>query len=101
MFCYSISRPGKDGSPSSLTNWLQGFEYFRAQDMERNLLRTNAVEQAAADKHLFYNAERNAHIELKMPEYVTTILMGTSDVLLLRDRGNTGQQTTCPASLQI
>jgi wyosine [tRNA(Phe)-imidazoG37] synthetase (radical SAM superfamily) len=70
MFFYSISRPGKDGSPSSLTQWLKGFEYFRAEDEERNALRTKLIEQAAHDKHLFLNAEKNPHIELKMPEYV-------------------------------
>ncbi|KAH6660096.1 hypothetical protein BKA67DRAFT_653296 [Truncatella angustata] len=72
MFGYSISRPGKDGSPSSLSNWLNDFEYFRQQDVERNSLRTNAIEEAAHDRHLLLHAERNPHIELKMPELINS-----------------------------
>ncbi|KAI0136645.1 hypothetical protein BJ170DRAFT_23291 [Xylariales sp. AK1849] len=65
---YSISRPGADGSPSSLTNWLNGFEYFKEEDETRNALRTQLIEQAAHDKHLFVNAGKNPHIDLKTPE---------------------------------
>jgi hypothetical protein len=74
MFFYSISRPGKDGSPSSLTQWLKGFEYFRAEDEERNTLRTELMEQAANDKHLFLTARKNPTVDLKMPEYVHVLL---------------------------
>jgi hypothetical protein len=35
-------------------------------------LRTDLIEQAAHDKHLFMNAGGITHIELKMPEYVQT-----------------------------
>ncbi|KAK9418179.1 putative NADH-ubiquinone oxidoreductase 17.8 kDa subunit [Seiridium unicorne] len=70
MFFYGISRPGKDGSPSSLTQWLKGFEYFQAENEERNRLRTEIVEQAAHDKHLFLNAGKSPHIDLKMPELI-------------------------------
>ncbi|KAK6081784.1 NADH-ubiquinone oxidoreductase [Seiridium cupressi] len=70
MFFYGISRPGKDGSPSSLTQWLNGFEYFQAENEERNRLRTEIVEQAAHDKHLFLNAGKSPHIDLKMPELI-------------------------------
>ncbi|KAF3015582.1 hypothetical protein E8E14_008124 [Neopestalotiopsis sp. 37M] len=70
MFFYGISRPGKNGEPSSLTNWLRGFEYFRQEDIERNALRTQLYEQAAHDKHLFLHAEKNPHIDLKMPELI-------------------------------
>ncbi len=38
----------------------------------RNTLRTAAIEQAAHDKHLFYYAGRNTHVELRYPEYVPT-----------------------------
>ncbi|KAI1857341.1 hypothetical protein JX265_008689 [Neoarthrinium moseri] len=65
---YSISRPGADGSPSSLSKWLSGFDYFRAEDEARNSLRTQLYEQAAHDKHLFLAQEKNLHIDLKMPE---------------------------------
>lgn len=70
MFFYGISRPGKNGEPSGLTTWLRGFEYFRQEDVERNALRTQILEQAAHDKHLFLHAEKNPHVDLKMPEYV-------------------------------
>ena len=33
-----------------------------------------AIEQAAKDKHLFYNVPKNKHIELKYPEYVPQFL---------------------------
>jgi hypothetical protein len=72
---YSISRPGADGSPSSLTTWLQGFEHFKEDLEARNSLRTQMFEQAAQDKHLLLNAERNLHVELKMPEYVVCFIV--------------------------
>ncbi|KAI0176758.1 hypothetical protein BJ166DRAFT_505291 [Pestalotiopsis sp. NC0098] len=72
MFFYGISRPGKNGEPSGLTTWLRGFEYFRQEDMERNALRTQLLEQAAHDKHLFLHAEKNPHVDLKMPELINS-----------------------------
>lgn len=69
-FFYSISRPGAEGSPSSLTKWLQGFDYFKEESETRNAMRTQMIEQAAHDRHLFLNARRNPHIDLKTPEYV-------------------------------
>jgi len=38
---------------------------------QKNHNNTAAIQQAAKDKHLFYNIERNTHIELSYPEYVT------------------------------
>jgi hypothetical protein len=73
-FFYSISRPGADGSPSSLTKWLQGFEYFQEESETRNAMRTQMIEQAAHDRHLFLNARRNPHIDLKTPEYVLCLI---------------------------
>ncbi|KAI1177417.1 hypothetical protein F4777DRAFT_541956 [Nemania sp. FL0916] len=64
---YSISRPGADGQPSSLTKWLEQFDFFNDWET-RNTLRTNMLEQAAHDKHLFFSVERNTHVELKTPE---------------------------------
>ncbi|KAI2619427.1 hypothetical protein GGS26DRAFT_573108 [Hypomontagnella submonticulosa] len=68
---YSISRPGADGEPSSLSKWLQSFDYFNDWEA-RNTLRTNIIEQAAHDKHLFMNAGKNMHIELKTPELINS-----------------------------
>ncbi|KAI1374113.1 hypothetical protein F4677DRAFT_447759 [Hypoxylon crocopeplum] len=64
---YSISRPGPDGEPSSVTKWLRNFDYFNDWEI-RNTLRTNIIEQAAHDKHLFLNSGKNPHVELKTPE---------------------------------
>lgn len=66
---YQISRPGEDGEPSSLSTWLKQFDYFNDWET-RNSLRTDMLEQAAHDKHLFLNAGKSTHIELKTPEYV-------------------------------
>lgn len=65
---YSVSRPGEDGTPSMFTQWLRGFEHFKDDWEIRNNLRTQAMEQAAQDKHLFMHSGRNMHIELKAPE---------------------------------
>ncbi|KAI0470132.1 hypothetical protein F4859DRAFT_120125 [Xylaria cf. heliscus] len=68
---YQISRPGADGEPSSVSKWLQQFDYF--QDWEtRNALRTDILEQAAHDKHLFLSAGRNPYVELKTPELLNS-----------------------------
>lgn len=65
---YYISRPGKDGEPSSITKAIESWSDLGKQWEHRNTLHTAAIEQAAHDKHLYYNAGRNAHIELKYPE---------------------------------
>ncbi|KAI3322233.1 hypothetical protein HD806DRAFT_501454 [Xylariaceae sp. AK1471] len=67
MFAYSISRPGANGEPSSFSKWLSQFDYFNHWEA-RNTLRTELLEQAAHDKHLFLNASKNTHVELKAPE---------------------------------
>ncbi|KAI1120004.1 hypothetical protein F5Y10DRAFT_283630 [Nemania abortiva] len=64
---YQISRPGDDGEPSSFSKWLQQFDYFNDWET-RNSLRTQLFEQAAHDKHLFLNAGKSTHVELKTPE---------------------------------
>ncbi|KAI5861814.1 hypothetical protein GGS23DRAFT_575016 [Durotheca rogersii] len=65
---YSVSRPGANGEPSSLSKWIQSYEYLGGEWEVRNNLRTRLIEQAAHDKHLFNHAGRNTHIELKTPE---------------------------------
>ncbi|KAI0537414.1 hypothetical protein GGR58DRAFT_471859 [Xylaria digitata] len=64
---YQISRPGADGEPSSFSKWLEQFDYFKDWET-RNSLRTDIIEQAAHDKHLFLNARKSTHVELKTPE---------------------------------
>ncbi|OTB02143.1 hypothetical protein M426DRAFT_322969 [Hypoxylon sp. CI-4A] len=66
---YSVSRPGANGEPSSLTKWLKSFDYFNDWEI-RNTLRTNMIEQAAHDKHLFNYAGKSPHVELKTPELI-------------------------------
>ncbi|KAI1737329.1 hypothetical protein F4680DRAFT_429155 [Xylaria scruposa] len=71
IVAYQVSRPGADGEPSSLSKWLQQFDYFNDWET-RNTLRTELIEQAAHDKHLFLNAGRSTHVELKMPELLNS-----------------------------
>ncbi|KAI1334729.1 hypothetical protein F5Y15DRAFT_400174 [Xylariaceae sp. FL0016] len=69
IFAYRITRPGADGEPSSISSWLRSFDCF--SDFEaRNTLRTQLIEQAAHDKHLFLNAGKSMHVELKTPELI-------------------------------
>ncbi|GAP87299.1 putative NADH-ubiquinone oxidoreductase kDa subunit [Rosellinia necatrix] len=67
IFGYQISRPGANGEPSSFSKWLEQFDYFNDWEA-RNTRRTDLLEQAAHDKHLFFSAGRNTHVELKTPE---------------------------------
>ncbi|KAI1429899.1 hypothetical protein F5Y12DRAFT_723702 [Xylaria sp. FL1777] len=67
IVAYQISRPGADGEPSSISKWLEQFDYFKDWET-RNTLRTDILEQAAHDKHLFLNARKSMHVELKTPE---------------------------------
>lgn len=71
ILVYSVSRPGANGEPSSITKLYERFAYLKEQDEIRNTLRTAAIEQAAHDKHLLNYNDRNAHIDLKFPEYVS------------------------------
>ncbi|KAI1369303.1 hypothetical protein F5Y08DRAFT_292974 [Xylaria arbuscula] len=68
IVAYQISRPGANGEPSSLSNWLQQFDYLQKDYEVRNKIRTDIIEQAAHDKHLFMNASQSRHVELKTPE---------------------------------
>ncbi|KAI0970388.1 hypothetical protein F4678DRAFT_436651 [Xylaria arbuscula] len=70
IVAYQISRPGADGEPSSLSKWLEQFDYFSKDFEARNSLRTELLEQAAHDKHLFLNSGRSTHVELKTPELI-------------------------------
>ncbi|KAI2462799.1 hypothetical protein F4781DRAFT_418935 [Annulohypoxylon bovei var. microspora] len=66
---YQLTRPGANGEPSSVTTWLRSFDYFNDWE-ERNALRSNMLDQASHDKHLFLYAGKNPHVELKMPELI-------------------------------
>ncbi|KAI0600862.1 hypothetical protein F4775DRAFT_543806 [Biscogniauxia sp. FL1348] len=68
---YKITRPGPDGEPAAASKWLAQFDYFNEFET-RNALRTQAIEQAAHDKHLFLHSGKNMHIELKMPELINS-----------------------------
>lgn len=71
MAGYSVSRPGKDGEPSSMSKWIDSYRVNSQQSWEeRNTMRTNIKEQAAADKHLFQTVQKSKAFELRMPEYV-------------------------------
>ena len=59
-----------DGELTSLGKWFEKISDLNEEWKRRNHNNTAAIEQAAKDKHLFYNMERNRHIELTYPEYV-------------------------------
>ncbi|KAK5655460.1 hypothetical protein OQA88_5731 [Cercophora sp. LCS_1] len=67
-FVYRISRPGKDGQPNAVTQWIEKLGDLSKEWETKNHNNTAAIEQAARDKHLFFNAGRNIHIELGYPE---------------------------------
>ena len=69
---YYACQPGAGGQPSSLTQAMERFSDFRSEWEKRNILHTQAIEQAAHDKNLFYNVQRNTHVELKFPEAFQT-----------------------------
>ncbi|KAK7941046.1 uncharacterized protein PG986_013433 [Apiospora aurea] len=70
---YQISRPGADGEPSTISKYLNQFEALNKDHVVRNALRTDALEQAAHDKHLFLNAgPKSPHVELKTPELLNS-----------------------------
>lgn len=70
MFTYNISRPGKDGEQPSLSKWIDSYR-AESQDTweQRNTLRSNMMDQAAADRHTFLTVEK-AEYQLQTPEYV-------------------------------
>ncbi|KAK8027408.1 hypothetical protein PG991_004464 [Apiospora marii] len=70
---YTISRPGADGEPSTISQYLNQFEALNKDHVVRNALRTDALERAAHDKHLFLNAgPKSPHVELKTPELLNS-----------------------------
>ncbi|KAK4250410.1 hypothetical protein C7999DRAFT_11814 [Corynascus novoguineensis] len=68
VFVYQISRPGENGELSTFHKWAQKLEDYGNEWERRNDLMAAALEQAARDKHLLYNAERSKHVELTYPE---------------------------------
>lgn len=75
IFIYSISRADEDGKLTGMSSLIDKYTQMQETWAERNARRTAAVEQAAFDKHLLYNAPRNKHIELKFPEYVLSFFL--------------------------
>ncbi|KAL2019491.1 hypothetical protein VTK56DRAFT_9607 [Thermocarpiscus australiensis] len=69
IFVYTISRPGENGELSTMHKWFQKISDSYGKNWETsNHLMAAAIQQAAHDKHLLYNAERSTHYELKYPE---------------------------------
>ncbi|TLD22765.1 hypothetical protein PspLS_07673 [Pyricularia sp. CBS 133598] len=65
---YYATRPGPNGEPSTITTAIDRWSDLQNTWEERNSRHTDLIEQAAHDKNLFYNTERNTHVELKYPE---------------------------------
>ncbi|KAK0632521.1 hypothetical protein B0T14DRAFT_35139 [Immersiella caudata] len=68
VFVYQISRPAKDGELTTIGKWLEKAADLSREWEEKNHNTTAAIQQAAKDKHLFYNVQKNPHIELSYPE---------------------------------
>ncbi|KAL2153981.1 hypothetical protein VTH82DRAFT_2657 [Thermothelomyces myriococcoides] len=71
IFVYRISRPGENGELSTIHKWTQKLADYGKEWERRNDLMSAALEQAAKDRHLFYNAERSKYYELTYPEVFT------------------------------
>lgn len=67
MFVYAISR----NEDSVLANAAKAIHIGEQKTWEeRNTLRTDFIEQAAADRHLFQTVEKSKGLDLSTPEYV-------------------------------
>lgn len=70
---YTLSRPGEDGKPAALTEFINGFYDYKGKYAERNALHTAMAQQAAFDRNLYQSNSGSAHIDLRFPEYVPLI----------------------------
>lgn len=69
MLLYNISRPAEGGEQTALAKWLDDYiTSSRPTWEERNTLRTNIKEQAAADRHTFLTVEKPKAFDYRMPE---------------------------------
>lgn len=69
MLIYGISRPSEDGEPSALHKWTDGFRQAETPKWaERNTLRTDMYDQAAADRHMFGSVEKRKSFQYRTPE---------------------------------
>lgn len=71
MALYSISRPSENGEPSAMHKWIDSFRQAEMPKWaERNTLRTDIFDQAAADRHLFVSVQKAQGFQYRTPEYV-------------------------------
>lgn len=69
MAIYGISRPSEDGVLSGLRKQIDSFRQAELPKWaERNALRTDLFEQAAADRHLFGTLEKPKSFQYRTPE---------------------------------
>ena len=68
VLVYQASRPDKNGETTVIEKWISQSMDLSAEWEKKNHNNTALIEQAAKDKHLFYNVKRNPHIDLKYPE---------------------------------
>lgn len=67
MFIYSFSRDENSALVDAVKNIQIGGQKTWE---ERNTMRTDLIEQAAADKHMFQTVEKRRGFDLRTPEYV-------------------------------
>ncbi|KAL0257412.1 hypothetical protein SLS55_008224 [Diplodia seriata] len=61
-----------DGRKPYFTRMVDAYADYRAVWAERNKLHTDAIEQAAFDRHLFLNSTPRRHVDLTFPEAFNT-----------------------------
>lgn len=73
---YKYTQPSPDGSADGqpfLTRMIHKYDGIQKRVEEYNIRSIHATEAAAQDRRIFYEGERNRHVDLKFPEYATRI----------------------------
>ncbi|KAJ4396837.1 hypothetical protein N0V93_001059 [Gnomoniopsis smithogilvyi] len=73
MAIYSITRPSEGSEPSGLRKWIDSFRQAEMPKWaERNTLRTDIFDQAAADRHMFGSVEKAKSFQYRTPELLNS-----------------------------
>jgi hypothetical protein len=67
---YNVAAPPNSAEKSYFTRLIETYTESHETTIERNARHADAVEQAAADRILFYNSPVTPRYELRYPEYV-------------------------------
>ena len=67
LYAFTTNDPG---AAPLFTRMINYYSQYEERWKQRNTLHTAMIEQAAFDRNLFQNSERNQMIDLKFPEYI-------------------------------